>query len=352
MSGPLVVRDPADAGAPETADIVGLARVGTPTKRLVHRLSAGDIAVIDHEDLDRACAVDLVVRRVGAVLNLATSVTGCYPAGGAQVLHAAGIPLLDIELTDLAARGAISDGARLTLRGQLVLSGNVVVARGLISVLEPRVGRRSGLRGFIANTLEHLRAEQDLFSAPLDLPPVPAPLAARLSGGRALVVTRGPEVRNDLRALQTWIARARPLLVGVDGGGDLLAEAGYSPELIVGDMDSISDAVLCRPVELVVHAYRNGLAPGLRRLTELGRLSSTFRCPGTSADAALLLLDGWGAKTLVTLGSSSSLTDHLDRRRRGMASAMLTRLRLDATVIDATGLSELGELALVPAGRG
>lgn len=36
----------------------------------------------------------------------------------------------------------------------------------------------------------------------------------------------------------------KPILVGVDGGADALLEFGYTPDVIVGDMDSVSDEAL------------------------------------------------------------------------------------------------------------
>jgi len=49
---------------PEPPGIVGVARVDRRTKNLTKRLRPGDIAVIDHLDLDRVAAEALVACRV------------------------------------------------------------------------------------------------------------------------------------------------------------------------------------------------------------------------------------------------------------------------------------------------
>ena len=83
---------------PKTDDLPGVsgrARLDRRTKNLTKRLTPGDIAIIDHEDLDRVAAEALLHRQVAAVVNVAASITGRYPNAGPQLLVEAGIPLLD-----------------------------------------------------------------------------------------------------------------------------------------------------------------------------------------------------------------------------------------------------------------
>src|SRR5690625_1135252 len=54
-------------------EVRGIARKDERTKNLVMRLSPGDIAVIDHEDIDEVAAQGLLSRKVRAVINAATS---------------------------------------------------------------------------------------------------------------------------------------------------------------------------------------------------------------------------------------------------------------------------------------
>jgi uncharacterized membrane-anchored protein len=141
--------------------------------------------------------------------------------------------------------------------------------------------------------------------------------------------------------LRPYIREYRPVLIGVDGGADALLEAGLKPDLIVGDMDSVSDAALTSGAELVVHAYRDGRAPGLPRLEHLNLPAVVFPATGTSEDIAMLLADDKGAQLIVAVGTHYTLVEFLDKGRSGMASTFLTRLRVGSKLVDAKGVSRL-----------
>jgi uncharacterized membrane-anchored protein len=131
------------------------------------------------------------------------------------------------------------------------------------------------------------------------------------------------------------------VIIGVDGGANAVIEAGYWPDMLVGDMDSVSDRALRCGAELVVHAYRNGYAPGLPRVQDLGLDSVTCPADGTSEDVAVLLADEAGATLIVTVGMRYGLAEFLDKGRAGMASAVLTRIRVGDKIVDAKGVSRL-----------
>jgi uncharacterized membrane-anchored protein len=154
-------------------------------------------------------------------------------------------------------------------------------------------------------------------------------------------VVRGYHYREDLRALRPYIREHRPVLIGVDGGADAIIEAGYKPHMIVGDMDSVSDEALTCGAEIVVHAYRDGRAPGLERLRALGQQCVVFPATGTSEDVAMLLADDKGAELIVAVGTHFTVAEFLDKGRPGMASTFLTRLRIGGKLVDAKGVSRL-----------
>jgi uncharacterized membrane-anchored protein len=141
--------------------------------------------------------------------------------------------------------------------------------------------------------------------------------------------------------LRPYIREYRPILVGVDGGADALIEVGYTPDVIVGDMDSVSDHALRCGAEVVVHAYADGRAPGLQRVQDLGVAAVVFPAAGTSEDVALLLADEKGAALIVAVGTHATLVEFLDKGRQGMASTFLTRLRVGGKLVDAKGVSRL-----------
>jgi uncharacterized membrane-anchored protein len=179
--------------------------------------------------------------------------------------------------------------------------------------------------------------ERDLLFGGAGLPD----LGQDLSGRHVLVVVRGYNYREDLAALKPYIREVKPVLVGVDGGADALMEEGYRPDLIVGDMDSVSERSLLSGAEIVLHAYPNGHAPGQERLTALGIRHETMKVSGTSEDMAFLLAHGKGADLIVAVGTHGNLREFLDKGRMGMASTFLVRLRVGEILVDAKGVSRM-----------
>lgn len=329
---------------PDTgAGVSGVARLDRRTKRLVPRLGAGDIAIIDHADIDRVSADSLVAAKVGAVINAQPSISGRYPNLGPEVLVAAGIPLIDNVGSGIFA--AVKEGTRVRVDGDTIYVQDQPVAKGMLQdtetiaeqMAEAKSGLSAQLEAFAANTMEYMRRERGLLLDGIGVPDV----RTSFEGRHVLIVVRGYDYKADLRALRHYIHEFRPVLVGVDGGADALREVGLTPHLIVGDMDSISDATLRCGAEIVVHAYQDGRAPGLLRVQDLGLDPVIFPAAGTSEDIAMLLADDKGASLIVAVGTHATLVEFLDKGRAGMASTFLTRLRLGGKLVDAKGVSRL-----------
>ncbi len=323
--------------------VIGAARLDRRTKNLTKRLCPGDIAIIDHRDLDRVSADALINCQVAAVVNVAPSISGRYPNLGPQLLIEAGIPLVDDVGPDVFAR--VSEGQTVWLDGDSLYVADEVVAKGTlqdkdtvaVSEAEAKVGLATQLEAFVANTMEYLKRERDLLIEGVGVPE----LRTNLAGRHVLVVVRGYHYREDLRVLRGYIREYKPIMIGVDGGADALIEAGHHPHIIVGDMDSISDKALACGAELVVHAYPDGRAPGLARIQDLGMNCALFPTAGTSEDVALLLADEKGASLIVAVGTRFSLVEFLDKGRSGAASTFLTRLRVGGTLVEPKGVSQL-----------
>ncbi|HEV8564689.1 MAG TPA: putative cytokinetic ring protein SteA [Actinomycetota bacterium] len=331
---------------------LGVARVDARTKDLISRARAGDVAVIDHEDLDRVAAEGLVRAGVAGVVNASASITGRYPNLGPLILTQAGVPLVD-SVGRLVMR-KVREGDRLRLEGDRIFIGDRLVGVGTRqtrdAVVQEMEAAKTGLGdrfdGFARNTLEYLQQERDLLFGGAGLPQ----LDHELAGRPALVVVRGYGYREDLAALRAYIRDVRPVLVGVDGGADALLDEGYVPDLIVGDMDSVSNGALelaragrrrRRPTELILHAYDNDHAPGRERLDRLGVPYRVARAVGTSEDLAFLLAHEKRADLIVAVGSHGNLREFLDKGREGMASTFLVRLRVGEILLDAKGVSRL-----------
>lgn len=331
--------------------VKGTLRLDKRTKNLAKRLKPGDIALIDHVDIDSTAARMLVEAKVAAVINAAQSCSGRYPNLGPKVLLEAGIPLVDNAGEDTFK--GFKEGEQVELRdghicrnGESVIAGELLTEEHIASMHErARQNLGAELERFAENTLSYVATEKSLLLDPANLPDV----ATIINGRHALVVVRGESYKEDLAIIRTYIRDVRPALIGVDGGADALVDMGLKPDIIIGDMDSVSDNALKCGAEIIVHAYSNGQAPGLARVKELGLDAKVCNVPGTSEDIALLLAYEKGAEMIVAVGTHSHLVDFLDKGRKGMSSTFLVRLKVGNRLVDAKGVSKLYRVA--PSGR-
>jgi len=323
--------------------VAGAARLDRTTNRLAARLNTGDIAVIDHVDLDRVSAEALVAAKPAAIINAQPSISGRYPNLGPQFIVDNGILLIDNVGSEIFA--AVKEGTRLHIDGDTVYVGDLAVARGIIqtaqTVSELMTDAQSGLStqldAFAATTSEYMAREHRLLLDGVGIPQI----ATKIKGKHALVVVRGYDHERDLKSLKHYIREYKPVLIGVDGGADALLAAGHKPHLIVGNMDAVSDAALACGAEVVVHAYPDGRAPGMARVQDAGVDPVVFATSASSEDVAMLLADDQGAELIVAVGTHATLTEFLDKGRSGMASSFLTRLRIGAKLVDARGVSRI-----------
>lgn len=327
----------------------GTARLDKKTKNLVKRLEPGDIAFIDHEDLDRVTAESLVETRVEVVVNASKSISGRYPNLGPMILTKAGVHLIDNAGKDIMKD--IKEGDQILINSNTIVKDRIAVAKGtvldseaverLMDEAKGNIGRE--LEMFANNTVEFVRKEK-AFLEGADVPETETDMRHR----HVLIVVRGYDYKADLKTLRAYISEFRPVLIGVDGGADALIEAGYKPTIIIGDMDSVSEKALASGAELIVHAYPSGKAPGLLRLEELGLSSIIFKSAGTSEDIAMLLAYEQGAELIVAVGTHANLIEFLDKGRKGMASTFLVRLRVGSILVDAKGVNKLYRATVKP----
>jgi uncharacterized membrane-anchored protein len=323
--------------------ITGIARLGKKTKDLVKRLKSTDIAIIDHEDIDRVSADGLVAAGVRAVVNTARSISGRYPNIGPRIIVDAGILLLDEA--EPSVFETLRDGDTVTIEGDTLSLEGVPIATGTVlnsALVTERMERAEEtldeeMEQFVTNTTEYLERQKGaLIYDPL-VPEVTTEIRAR----QALVVVRGYDYLEDLKTLMSYIREIRPVLIGVDGGADALLEAGLKPNIIIGDMDSVTDRALRSGAEIIAHAYEDGTVPAAERMEKLGLSFTAWPLAATSEDLALLLAWQKKADLIVALGTHSNLVEYLDKGRRGMASSFIVRLKVGTKLVDAKGVSKL-----------
>jgi uncharacterized membrane-anchored protein len=330
--------------------ITGTARLDRRTKDLVKRLGRGDIAIIDHKDMDRLSAESLLESGVGVVINVAESISGTYPNLGPLLLVRGGVELIDAVGPDVFARVAEGDvveiiGGDVLLGGEVIASGHRLTVDTIEAAMQDATSRLDQqLDAFVRNTMEFVDKERALLTGEIAVPH----LRTSIDGRHALVVVRGYDYKADLRTLIPYVREMGPALIGVDGGADALMEFGLKPDIIVGDMDSVSDAALASGAELIVHAYADGRCPGRERLEQLGLAGTEWRSPGMSEDLALMLASESGADLIVAVGTHWNLLEQLDKGRKGMASTFLIRLRIGPRLVDAKGVSKLYRASVQP----
>jgi uncharacterized membrane-anchored protein len=321
--------------------IQGKCRVDPRTKDLVQRILPHEIAVVNHIDLDEMAAESLLKKRIKALINAAPSLSGRYPALGTAKLLSAGIPIIDMvdpKIMELEEGTVVEIAGHEVRTSQQVYAGRRLDQQELSRELAfAEKNFLSQLESFALNTFDYALKEMSSIFSPLVLPP----LKLSMKGKHVLIVVRGRDYKEDLQAIVPYIKEAQPVLIGVDGGADALMEEGYRPDIILGDMDSVSDKALKWAKEIIVHAYPDGLAPGADRIDKLNLPYHKLPAPGTSEDVAMLLAFESGAELIVALGTHTNPVDFLNKGREGMASTFLVRLKVGTILVDAKGVNKL-----------
>lgn len=328
----------------------GTARLDRRTKDLVKRLGRNDIAIIDHIDMDRVSAEGLLETGIEVVINAAPSISGAYPNVGPLLLVRGGVRLLDNVGQEIFERVREGDeievvGDEVVLDGATVACGERMTIDAVEEAMEnAKAGLGEQLDRFARNTLEFLEKEKALLTEGTGIPET----RTRFTNRHVLIVVRGYDYKEDLQALRPYVREMRPVLIGVDGGADAIMDAGFKPDIIVGDMDSVTDEALRSGAELIVHAYADGRCPGMERLHELGLEGTPWPLSATSEDLALLLAHEAGADLIVAVGTHANLVEYLDKGRKGMASTFLVRLKVGPKLVDAKGVSKLWRATVKP----
>lgn len=328
--------------------LVGTARVERRTRALLPRLRPGDVAVVEHVDMDRATAQALIDADVAAVVNAAPMISGRYPNLGPQLLVEAGVLLVDG--VGVAALGAIGEGRSVRLHEGEVYAGEDVVARGrevdaatvAAELDQARTGLVTQLETFTHNSTEFLRREQDLLLHGRGVPR----LDTRIAGRPVVVVVRGAEHEQELARIKPFLREQHPVLVGVGAGAEVLRAAGFKPDVVVldaraEDAELPSAKTLRSARDVVVRVDRGADRSQVDSIERLGVRPKRFESAATPEDAGLILADAGEAAVIVGVGMHATIDELLDRQRSGLASTYLTRLKVGPRLVDATAVPYL-----------
>ena len=322
-------------------NVKGIIKKDKKTKDLIKELNYGDIALISHRDIDEIAALGLIERKIKGVINIQESISGFYPNLGPKLLVEKGILLWDNVSSDLW--DIIKNDSDIEIDDNMILEHNFLLGKPLnIDDIQHKLDMAEAnfsnvLDDFIENTLTYAKKEKSLVTGFIEVPKIDIKIQNR----PVVVLVRGKNYKEDLLAIKSFIKEVKPVLIAVDGGADAFLEHRMKPDIIIGDMDSVSDDGLRSAKELIVHGYVDGRAPGLERLEELGLKGKVFKAPGTSEDIAMLLAYHYQAEIIVALGTHSNMIDFLEKGRKGMASTFLVRLKIGQKLVDGKGVSIL-----------
>jgi uncharacterized membrane-anchored protein len=328
--------------------IEGFVKIGTRTKELIKYLSSDDIAIIQHDDIDELAAEALINTKLKAIINTGKSMTGSYYSRGSAMLVGNNVQLYDTIL-DITS---FKDSDYVRIKGKdLILNRSYMFSNSCLPVNSEYIQQRSieccsnhsrQLSGFINNTLDYAEKEKDIILNFNNYPEI----STNIEGRNVIVVVRSSESREALLSLKNFINIKNPILIGVDGGADTIIRCGLTPDILIGDMDSVSDLGIFRSKEIILHAYINGTCPCLSRIAAFNIKYKLLPMIGTSEDVALLLAYDKGASSITLIGGHNSMTDFSERGRRGMGSTLITRLKIEDRLIDYRHINKLNSLLM------
>lgn len=324
--------------AQDLPGLTGTVRVDRDTSHLLNRLRAGDIVVIDHQDLDRGTAQALVDARVAAVVNAQPMISGRYANLGPALLAEAGVVVVEdagdaVMAVKDGTTGRLHDGT-LHLGEQPISEGTELDADAIASrMVSARAGMLGQLSTFTHHTTEFLQQEESLLLHDLGLPD----LSTELAGRPVVVVGPGPEAAAEFKLIKRFVAEQKPVLIGIDTGADVIRAAGRKPHVVVLGLthENPATATLTAARDIVVAVpagARDGALEPYERLNLRPRRVDTRSTP---EDLAMLLALAGDASVIVAAGLDATLEEFLDSDRGGLASTFLTRLKVGPRLVDA-----------------
>lgn len=327
--------------------ITGTAKCNIRTKELIDDLNTGDIAVIKHRNIDLIAAEALCNKNIILVINTDKSIDYKYPNYGTQYIINSNIPLLEIEshfYNDIHNNDIIEydyNNNLLLCNGNQLLYTKPLTLQDCNDIYKKSKKKLTeNFNNFIKNTLTFLEEEYPTLLENLSIPN----LNIDIWNKPVLIVIRNTYTKQDIKYLQSYIKYYNPIIIAVDGAADYLTEQNINYNILVGDMDSVSDNCIINTQEIIVHGYykeKEKDAPGTKRLKKLNINHNVVHFLGTSEDLAIMLAYELGASSIATIGAHLSWNELLEKGRKGMSSSFLIRLKTGHKLIDIKGLQDL-----------
>jgi len=323
--------------------IKGIACKDKLTKHLIQRINKNQIAILKHKAIDLVAAQDLKYKKVKAIINCEPSIDRDCNLDGIKYLIDNNIRIFDVMEESFFE--TVQEGDVVSLYNNCIYVNNrfcayykEIKASDIESYnMEKNTNSMEKNRQFILNTMNYMNFELHYFTNPIELPS----LSTNIKDREVLIVSRGRNYREDLKSIKKFILNKKPVIISVDGGADAVTDMGLRSNIIIGDMDSVSDNSLINCDEIIVHSYSNGYAPGLTRIKSKGLRYKLIKIKGTSEDAALFLAKLKGASTIYLIGGHNCLHEFAEKNRAGMGSTVLLRLLFGHSIIDLKGISNV-----------
>lgn len=313
------------------------------TKVLVQKIDKNDIAVIKHKAIDLVVAQDLKYKNVKTVINCEKTIDINSILDGVRYLVENNINIYDASDKDFF--NLVNDGDIICIKNNSIYVNNIfytyctpVLKQDIFDMYgQKRDIEKSKKIQFVKNTMSYMDYELDYYVSQSGI----SELDINIDGREVLIVSRGREYRQDLNSIKKFIKKNNPVLIGIDGGADALTDIGLKSDIIVGDMDSISDNSLLNCSEILVHTYSNGYAPGLGRVKSLSIKYKLLKIKGTSEDAAIYMAKLKGASKIYLIGSHSGIDEFVEKGRNGMGSTLLLRILYGSDIVDLKGINRI-----------
>lgn len=280
-------------------------------------LKKTDIILISQEMIDYATAYMILNKKIKKIINCVDEI---YNSSGLSLLVDKGVDIIFIPKScfeDFRDIGEVK-----------IYKGYIFYKNILYRKNKPELKEIKCLyNDFLKNTIHYMSREKELLNNVKFSGKIPS------LSERVIVFSRCRHTREDILIAKNIIKNYNPTIVAVDGGADIALKHGVKPDIIVGDMDSISLKAIEKCDNFLLHCYLSGLCPSDNKIPET-KNKGYISCIGTSEDAALLYCIKQKVIHIYTIGYHTSVEEFIEKGRSGASSYLLIRILYSHLITD------------------